>query len=388
MTFRYSLVVTGMLFSLLFLSSCEDSTGPEETDATGFGVLSLSLDKSAAPAEVAAVRGFFHRVGHDTVTFELMIAGSTASKKIEDVAVGTWGCRIEAMNSAEEVIYMGETDVTVRAGETTNVDITLTPVSGDILITVNWGDTAPESDTYFLVLDEDVLDNGQHFNNAGGPITPSGPQFFSAMDVNDSLAYEKQRLTLHYFQEQIGRTITVKSGQTSDEGWFALNCVPARWISGNSAEDNTCLTGSDRQTALKNYAGINGTGAIPDQDRLDKIPDVRPLRALGLNNLIDKVVYAVVYDSDISINYDHDSLLGVNGNLQGATLGTVVFRVNEVRTLNNFSDSTLPEVQITILDVVMYEDVEMMLFDAPVPESSSVPNDRIAPGSTDGYYAL
>ncbi|HSL88270.1 MAG TPA: hypothetical protein VK870_03115, partial [Ignavibacteriaceae bacterium] len=69
-------------------------------------------------------------------------------------------------------------------------------------------------------------------------------------------------------------------------------------------------------------------------------------------------------------------------------LGVVAFQVNEVRTLNNFSSSTLPEVQVTILDASSYSNSNFMLLSAPVPASSSVPNDRIAPGSPDGYYSL
>ncbi|HEX9895600.1 MAG TPA: hypothetical protein VGA78_16840 [Gemmatimonadales bacterium] len=76
----------------------------------------------------------------------------------------------------------------------------------------------------------------------------------------------------------------------------------------------------------------------------------------------------------------------MNGNLQGETLGIVAFHVNEVRTLNGFSSSTLPEVQITILSTSVCGN--WVLFNAPVPASSSVPNDRVAPGSPAGYYSL
>jgi hypothetical protein len=178
------------------------------------------------------------------------------------------------------------------------------------------------------------------------------------------------------------------SGATGDEGWFVPNCIPGKWIDTNSIEDNTCLDGNEQQTAIKNYLGLNGTASIPSQESLDKIPDVRPLRALGLNRLIDQVLYAVVYDSDISINYDLGSSLGVNGNLQGETLGIVAFRVNEIRTLEDFSSSTLTEVQITILNTSEHENGSFNLLSAPIPASSSVPNDRVAPGSPDGYYSL
>ncbi len=50
---------------------------------------------------------------------------------------------------------------------------------------------------------------------------------------------------------------------------------------------------------------------------LDEVNDVTPLRATGLAMLTGQTVIAVVFDSDISINYDP-----LEGNLQGKTLGS------------------------------------------------------------------
>ena len=96
---------------------------------------------------------------------------------------------------------------------------------------------------------------------------------------------------------------------------------------------------------------------------------------------------AVVYDSDLSINYDHGKPLGVNGNLQGETYGILAFKVIGTFTNDLFSSSTLPDVQIQILDASEVCNI-FQIFRAPVPESSSIPNDRIAPGSPDGYHEV
>ena len=244
----------------------------------------------------------------------------------------------------------------------------------------------PPPSSVLLIIDEDGLDNGLHHNGTGGGITPSGPQFFSVSDVNDDKPGKTQRSVLRYFLNNVGRTVTVRTGQTGDEGWFAPNCIPAKWISSNSSTNDSCLTNATRNTVIDNYFGKNGATSIPAESRLDKTPHVIPLRALGLNALIGKNVCAVVYDSDLSINYDVGKPLGVNGNLMGETLGIVAFTVNAVRTLNNFSSSTLPEVQLTILDTATCGN--WSLLNAPVPKSSSVPTDRIAPGSASNYYAI
>jgi hypothetical protein len=65
----------------------------------------------------------------------------------------------------------------------------------------------------------------------------------------------------------------------------------------------------------------------------------------------------------------------------------VAFHVDAATTLNRFSSSTLPQMKITILDAsVACGNWE--LFNAPVPKSSSVPNDRLIPPSTSGYHSL
>lgn len=242
--------------------------------------------------------------------------------------------------------------------------------------------TPPASGSQVLLLiDEDSLDNGIHFNAGGGPITPSGPNFFTEQEVNDDIAGIGQRAVLRYFAANVGRTITLMTGQTGDEGWFAPTCIPQKWLGGSS---NTCIdpNSPDFATAINRY----WAGSVP-QDPLDKTPHVMPLRALGLNRLVGRNVCAVVYDSDVSINYDHgDPSLGVNGNLKGETLGRVALRVNSTSTLNNFSSSTLPQVNITIMGVGGCG--QWLLFNAPAPESSSVPNDRTAPGSTSGYRRI
>jgi hypothetical protein len=230
----------------------------------------------------------------------------------------------------------------------------------------------------FLVIDEDSLDNGIRFNAGGGGIVPGGPNYFGTKDVNDDRSSKTQRAVLSYFENNVGKTITVMTGQTGDEGWFAPNCIPRKWlgvVSASHSTANQCLAGAERAQAIDNFLGANG-GVVPSQDRLDKVPAVMPLRALGLNSLVGKEVCAVVYDSDLSINYNSSKFPFTDANMQGETLGVVAFSVNAVTTLDKFSSSTLPQVTLTINDAGNCR--SLSLFNAPVPWSSSVPNDRKA----------
>jgi hypothetical protein len=240
----------------------------------------------------------------------------------------------------------------------------------------------PPPGATLLIIDEDSVDNGIHYARGTARITPSGPSFFTRREVNDDKPGHTQRDVLRFFEKasNIGTQVTVRTGQTGDEGWFAPTCIPQKWLSGSS---DTCLTGDARETAIDSYFGL---GTVPPQSALDKIPAVMPLRALGLNSLVGQTVCAVVYDSDIGINYDSDSFPFTTGNLQGETLGVAAFRVDETTTLSGFSSSTLPQVTITVLDPSVCGNWK--LFNAPVPTSSSEPNDVEAPGSPSGYRAL
>jgi hypothetical protein len=221
------------------------------------------------------------------------------------------------------------------------------------------GSAFNSSEAVFLVIDESSIDNGNEPNN------------FSDVDVNDQLADIGLRLPLKYFKDNIGKTIDLYTGQVGDEGWFALKTIPSSWKS----------TGPTSH-GLDNYLvpGPKLGAPEPDDDReilLDKIPDVTPLRATALKMLEGMTVLAVVYDSDISINYSP-----LNGNLMGENLGRVAFDVLEVRKRIDGSTSSLPVVTIRIRSVEEVASLPGVLFsNAPTPSSSSEPFDITPPAT-------
>ena len=209
------------------------------------------------------------------------------------------------------------------------------------------------TESVFLVIDEDSIDNGNEPNN------------FSATEVNDQIAEIGLRTQLKYFKDNVGKTINLYTGEVGDEGWFAVKTIPSSWSSAGPTSNG-----------LQNYLVPGpGLGAkVPDDNRevlLDKIPNVTPLRAQGLAMLKGKTVYAVVYDSDISINYSP-----LNGNLQGANLGIVAFDVLDVVERTDGSTGSLPRVSIKIRNADQISTSSLSLFtQAPVTQSSSVPYD-------------
>ena len=222
------------------------------------------------------------------------------------------------------------------------------------------------TEAVLLVIDEDCIDNGNPPNN------------FAATEVNDQLAELGLRLPLSYFQQNIGKTIELYTGEVGDEGWHALTTIPTSWINAGPANIG----------ALNYLTAGPGLGAkSPDDNRdvlLDKVPNVTPLRATGLSMLVGKTVLAVVYDSEISINYS--PLLG---NLQGANLGIVAFDVLEVNKRTDGSSGSLPRVKILIRDASTFANTSLLLFsNAPVPQSSSEPFDITPPAVVPGIILV
>ncbi|MFN4312928.1 MAG: hypothetical protein ACK4E0_01450 [Chitinophagaceae bacterium] len=214
-----------------------------------------------------------------------------------------------------------------------------------------------DSSAIVLVIDEESIDNGNPPNN------------FSAVDVNDQIAALDQRSSLRYFRLNVGKEINLYTGEVGDEGWFALKTIPNSW-------KNAGPTNNGTRNYLQAGPGLGG-GNDDREVLLDKIPNVTPLRARGLKMLVGQTILALVYDSDISINYSP-----LNGSLKGETLGMVALEVLEVTKRTDGSSGSLPRVKVRIRDVEQVKERSLQLFaNAPVPQSSSEPYDITPPAS-------
>ena len=253
---------------------------------------------------------------------------------------------------------------------------------------------AIDEDALFLVIDEDGIDNGpRYWLNSATSFTQSTIKTWSTNDVNDDRPGLAQRLQLRWFAQNVGSTFWFFTGQVGDEGWFAPTFIPPSWASaGPGADGLKNFLGDPTQPGAspKHLVGPGlGTGSDPEK-LLDKVPHVIPLRAEGLYGLIGKTVCALVWDSDIGLNYDHDKPeLGINGSLKGEKLGVVAFDVLDVVYLPRFSSSTLPRVQVTVRNADEVCGRALALYtNAPKPRSSSEPMD-VRPnfaGDNNGYF--
>lgn len=201
----------------------------------------------------------------------------------------------------------------------------------------------------FLLIDEDSIDNGNE------------PNDFSETEVNDDIARLGQRRVLRTFERNVGAEIDLFTGQVGDEGWFALKRVPRSWRDAGPTNNGT-----------RNLVEAGpGLGEDDSEDLLDDVRTVTPLRATALSMLVGQTVFAIVWDSDISINYSP-----LMGSLKGENLGVVAFEVLGVRERRDGSSSDLPRVTVRIVDAREARDGDLLLFaNAPEPRSSGEPFD-------------
>lgn len=219
--------------------------------------------------------------------------------------------------------------------------------------------SGPSDYVVLLAIDEDSIDNGSEPNN------------FTESDVNDQIAAVGLRQQLKFFAENRGKTITLYTGQVGDEGLFALKTIPNKWI-------NAGPTDNGARNYLTPGPGLGAPNIDDDREvLLDEIQNVTPLRATGLKMLVGYKVLAVVYDSDISINYSP-----LEANLQGGNLGLVAFEIVSVSQRTNGGEGSLPAISIRILNVDELSDFGLALFsNVPTPTSSSEPFDVVPQAS-------
>jgi hypothetical protein len=151
-----------------------------------------------------------------------------------------------------------------------------------------------------VIMDEDTLDDDMMVVQKFALKHGVTPQYL----INDDIPTQGPNNWLRWstlFPGDIAvLPVPMPTGQVADEGFFALPPSPP-W-------------------SLTSFFD----GTVP-QNQLDEIANVMPLRNQDLAKLIGTTCVALVYDSDISMNFNP-----LKGNLQGDRLGLFAFTVLDV----------------------------------------------------------
>ncbi len=168
-----------------------------------------------------------------------------------------------------------------------------------------------------VIIDEDGVDNDMKNIELAAQARGVTPDYL----VNDDRPTEIGNPWLRWNERFPGDIVKLPTGQRTDEGWFAL---PSRI---RYADDRTTNLTYDQWIK----AFVDGT--LP-QDKLDKVRDVMPLRNQELAKLVGRTCVAIVYDSDLSINYQP-----LNANLQGGRYGKFAFTVLALEVPGSIQES-------------------------------------------------
>lgn len=126
-------VILAVIVSLTFFSCKEDKISnalQDQPSTNQSGSVSFSLDKASAPTNVAAVTAELSRQGFLSVKKSLsLLSDSAAETTFDKVAIGSWTIKVNALSRDSVLLYSGQAGVEVLAGVTTQVNITLMPVT-------------------------------------------------------------------------------------------------------------------------------------------------------------------------------------------------------------------------------------------------------------------
>ncbi len=131
-----------LVFTIGFVTYCtnlnDNPTGSIQGPVEP-GSITLSMDMSTAPQNVAEVKGFLARAATDTIFFTFEMHGQKAVAQVNDITPGIWYLQVDAYDARHTILYSGHTSVTVEAGQIIPVYLQLNPVTGGLIIFVSWG---------------------------------------------------------------------------------------------------------------------------------------------------------------------------------------------------------------------------------------------------------
>ncbi len=134
-----------LLLTLLFNVITCSSNAPNEQLNSSHGKISLKFNKINIPDNVVSVKATLTKEDHDPIIgFLNLLDNNTAEIFLDAIPVGQWNLLIEAFDDTDTLLYFGETTITILAGETTSISLTLQSTgsgTGSVYIIVDWGQT-------------------------------------------------------------------------------------------------------------------------------------------------------------------------------------------------------------------------------------------------------
>ncbi len=149
---RKMFVINLMIIALLF--GCSHKSSPTEPQVQETADLSLNMLLKPATDNGYNVTRVHVKITRSTFvdSMDLTINGQSASGTFTDLKVGTYQIEVWVYEDTT-LIATGSGTGEVKAGQTVNVTITVTFLTGNLGVTVNWGDTHVEPNTILFEME-------------------------------------------------------------------------------------------------------------------------------------------------------------------------------------------------------------------------------------------
>ena len=124
---------------MLVMPGCEKNDSPVNEEAHRAGKMTLSF--SETPGQISKIVILLSREGFTTIVREILIGDSsnTSNTLIENIPIGRWHLKVQALDASNVVQFVGEAGVEVFSGESSLVTLQLIPANGNVEIRVTWG---------------------------------------------------------------------------------------------------------------------------------------------------------------------------------------------------------------------------------------------------------
>jgi hypothetical protein len=134
----YFIITAFVLLSLSCQSDVRIIQPSQAVQPTGKMVVSFTT----VPAGIIHIIATLTRIGYDSLMLYLPVpdSGQSDSGTFQNVSIGLWHLKVQALDQNNIVQYTGETDVTIRPGETIRADLELEPSTGNLEIHITWGE--------------------------------------------------------------------------------------------------------------------------------------------------------------------------------------------------------------------------------------------------------
>lgn len=174
--------------------SCRDSgMSPSATPSATPGSLTLNL--GTTPAGITKVVATLSRQGFPEHVLDMTVGDSSASGSFDDVPVGTWHLKVNALDATQMVRYTGESDVEVASGMTSTISLQMVPANGRIVIVATWGGSQQHTDPFLnFPLDGNATDASGNGNNGSVSSVETVPDRFGT--ANSAMLFDGMRSSI------------------------------------------------------------------------------------------------------------------------------------------------------------------------------------------------